>query len=245
MTSEQKIVFWREVMDYENNRWISVYLFTWNIFVLGTEGKHGITSAQDNPVTIDYFRKSITAALQTYPRLAGIGVTAGENMQNLKGEYSKEGWLQATYGNGIEDVMKRTPDRSILLIHCMNQTNLKEIIAQWKPYPGPFELSYKYSAAHMYSLANPQFAKRDLAAMPAGMRTWMTVRNDDIYSFRWGDPEIARAYLRAMPGPDVLAGFYMGPDRYTWGREFISTEPDTPSSPWCKWLNSRRADIVV
>jgi hypothetical protein len=31
-----------------------------------------------------------------------------------------------------------------------------------------------------------------------------------------------------MPGPDVLAGFYMGPDGYTWGREFISTEPDTP-----------------
>jgi hypothetical protein len=60
-----------------------------------------------------------------------------------------------------------------------------------------------------------------LAGMPAGMRTWMTVRNDDIYSFRWGDPEFARAYLQAMPGPDVLAGLYMGPDGYTWGREFI------------------------
>jgi len=60
----------------------------------------------------------------------------------------------------------------------------------------------------MYSLTNPQFSKRDLAGRPAGMRTWMTVRNDDIYSFRWGDPEFARAYLRAMPGPDVLAGFY-------------------------------------
>jgi hypothetical protein len=228
MTIEQKIAFWREVMDYANDRGISVYLFTWNIFVWGTEGKHGITSAQDNPVTIDYFRKSIAATLQTYPRLAGIGVTAGENMQDLKGEYSKEGWLYATYGKGIEDVMKRTPDRSILLIHRMNQANLTEIIAQWKSYPGPFELSYKYSAAHMYSLINPQFAKRDLAGMPAGMRTWMTVRNDDIYSFRWGDPEFARAYLRAMPGPDVLAGFYMGPDGYTWGREFISTEPDTP-----------------
>ncbi len=56
MTIEQKIRFWREVMDYAHNRGISVYLFTWNIFVWGTDGKYGITSAQDNPITIDYFR---------------------------------------------------------------------------------------------------------------------------------------------------------------------------------------------
>jgi len=49
MTIEHKIAFRREVMDYANDRGISVYLFTWNIFVWGTEGKHGITSAQDNP----------------------------------------------------------------------------------------------------------------------------------------------------------------------------------------------------
>jgi len=56
-------------------------------------------------------------------------VTAGENISDLKGESSKEAWLYATYGKGIEDVMQRTPDRSILLIHRMNQANLKEIIA--------------------------------------------------------------------------------------------------------------------
>ena len=54
------------------------------------------------------------------------------------------------------------------------------------------------------------------------------MRNDDIYSFRWGDPEFARAFIRNLPGPDKLAGFYMGPDGYIWGREFLSTEPETP-----------------
>ena len=38
---------------------IEVYLFTWNIFVWGTEGKYGITVDQNNPTTIDYFRKSV------------------------------------------------------------------------------------------------------------------------------------------------------------------------------------------
>jgi hypothetical protein len=228
MTIEQKVRFWREVMNYAYDRGISVYLFTWNIFVWGTDGKYGITSAQDNPITIDYFRKSVAATLLTYPRLAGIGITAGENMQNLKGEFSRENWLFNTYGKGIEDVKKLQPGRRVLLIHRMNQANLLDIISGWRQYASPFELSYKYSAAHMYSLTNPPFAKRDLAGLPTGMHTWMTVRNDDIYSFRWGDPDFARAYLRGLPGPNVLSGFYMGPDGYTWGREFISTEPDAP-----------------
>ena len=80
----------------------------------------------------------------------------------------------------------------------------------------------------MYSSPAPPFAQQTLAELPANLRTWMTVRNDDIYSFRWGDPEYARAYIRDLPGPDKLAGYYMGPDGYIWGREFISTEPETP-----------------
>ena len=46
--------------------------------------------------------------------------------------------------------------------------------------------------------------------------------------FSLGDPDFARAYLRGLPGPNILSGFLMGPDGYTWGREFISTEPDSP-----------------
>jgi hypothetical protein len=228
MTIEQKIAFWREVMDYAHDRGISVYVYTWNIFVWGADGKYGITAAQDNPITIDYFRKSVRAMLVTYPRLAGIGMTAGENMQNLQGDYSKENWLSKTYGAGVEDVRKLQPERSINLIHRMNQANLNQVLPPWMDYPKPFDLSYKYSAAHMYSLAAPPFAKRDLVDMPSSLRSWMELRNDDIYSFRWGDPVYARAYLRALPGPDVMAGFNMGPDGYTWGREFIGTEPESP-----------------
>ena len=43
MTIDDKIRFWRKVMQYAKDRGIDVYWFTWNIFVWGTEGKHGIT----------------------------------------------------------------------------------------------------------------------------------------------------------------------------------------------------------
>jgi hypothetical protein len=228
MTIEEKIEFWRRVMQHAHDRGIEVYLFTWNIFVWGAEGKYGITSEGANPTTIDYFRKSVRATLLTYPLLAGFGITAGENMQNLKGEFTNEKWLWKTYGEGIRDVKKLQPDRPIRLVHRFHQTNMKAILDEWKEYPDTFDFSYKYSVAHMYSSPTPPFAQATLAALPPHLRTWLTVRNDDIYSFRWGDPEYARAYIRAMPGPDKLAGYYMGPDGYIWGREFLSTEPDTP-----------------
>ena len=49
-----------------------------------------------------------------------------------------------------------------------------------------------------------------------------------MYYMRWGDPDFVRAYLTNLPDLSKIAGFYMGPDGYTWGREFVSTEPDTP-----------------
>ena len=228
MSMDEKIKFWRNVMQYAHDRGIGVYLFTWNIFVYGVDGKYGITSAQDNPVTIDYFRKSVAATLTTYPLLKGIGITAGENMQNLPGEFSNEKWLWKTYGEGIQDVKKLQPDRSIPLIHRTHLVSVDTIEKEWTNYPDLFEFSFKYSVAHMYSETNPPFAHPMLETLPPGQRIWLTVRNDDIYNFRWGDPDFARDYIRNMPGPDKLAGFYMGPDGYVWGREISSTQPDSP-----------------
>jgi hypothetical protein len=237
MSIEEKIKFWREVMQYAHDRGIDVYLFTWNIFVFRADGKYGITSAQDNTNTIDYFRKSVTQTLLTYPLLKGIGITGGENMQKLPGEFTNEKWLWKTYGEGVLDAKKLQPDRMFPLIHRIHQTTVKEIEKEWANYPDTFDLSFKYSVAHMYSSTNPPFAQPTLAELPAGQRLWFEVRNDDIYDFRWGDPTFARNYIFNMPSADRLAGFLMGPDGYVWGREFTSTEPDSPRQLFIKKNN--------
>lgn len=228
MTIEQKIQFWRDVMQHAHDRGIEVHWFTWNMFTFGAQGKHGITGDQGNPVTLDYFRCSVRETVLTYPLLAGIGITAGENLKARKDEFDKEQWLYKAYGLGVADALKKQPGRQFRVIHRYHMTGQEEILRQWKDLPCPMDLSFKYAIAHMYSIPNPPFAKKSLEELPADRRMWMTVRNDDIYSFRWGDPEYARAFIKAMPGPDKLAGYYMGPDGYIWGREFISTEPETP-----------------
>jgi len=224
ITMDQKIAFWREVMDYANVRGIEVYWFTWNVFTLGTGGQYGITDALDNATTRDYFRKSVRETVLTYPRLAGIGITAGENMKTDGGSKAKEDWLWATYGEGVGDALKTQPERKFRLIHRLHETGLSPILKQWSGYPGPFEVSYKYAVAHMYASRSPSFIKEVLSEITPEHRTWLTVRNDDLYSFRWGDAVFARDFINNMPGPDKLAGYYMGPDGYIWGRDFLSRD---------------------
>jgi hypothetical protein len=241
MTIDDKIAFWRTVMEMAHDRGIDVYLFTWNIFTFGATGKHGITPKMDNSATIAYFRASVRETVKTYPLLAGMGITAGEQMKTDGGPAAKEQWLWDAYGEGIRDALGPDPTRPFRLIHRFHMTDQGEILRAWENYPGPFDFSFKYAIAHMYSVPDPPFLKPALAKLAPDMKTWLTIRNDDIYSFRWADPSFARAFVKAIPGPDRIAGFYMGPDGIIWGRETSSPAPKSPpetiiSKQWLSFL---------
>ena len=223
ITIEQKIAFWRDVMRMAAERGIEVYVFTWNVFTYGAEGKYGIDSSMSNPRTVAYMRASVREMVKTYPLLRGFGITAGENMFEAGG-VTKEQWLWRTYGEGVRDALKSSPGRDVRLIHRFWQTSNSEIRGNWQDYPGwpaTFSFSYKYSQAHMYSDVAPPFVRQIMPLLADGMKTWLTVRNDDVYAVRWGDPEYARQYVLNMPPADKLIGFYMGPDGFTWGRDFL------------------------
>ena len=245
MTIEEKIAFWRWVMQYAKDRGIECYVMTWNIFVYGTEStSYGITDSPANPVTKDYFRKSVRALCNTYPLLAGVGLTTGENMGKID-DKKKEEWAWETYGLGISDAMADAknpaspfyaPDRTLTLIHRAHEADLKQIIDVFSALPGRTNagssllFSFKYSQAHMHSSTKPLFIHRNdwFKNIPAGSRILLTVRNDDMYYLRWGDPDFARTYLANLPDLSKIAGIYIGPDGYTWGREYVSTHPDSP-----------------
>jgi len=229
MSMDQKIEFWRRVMRHAKDRAIDIYLITWNVVMNGTEGKYGITSEQDNPKTIAYLRECVRETLLTYPLLTGIGVTAGENMKHRSDEFAKEKWLWKTYGLGILDAKKEQPNRTVRFIHRVWQTGIGEVIKEFgAKYPDSFELSFKYARAHMYSSVKPPFCKPLLNEMKEyGVKCWWNLRNDDIFNFRWADPEFVRAFLSNLPQGQT-AGYHMGSDGYVWAREFTSLQPETP-----------------
>ncbi len=237
MTIDEKIAFWQEVMQYAHNRSIDIFYFTWNIFLSTAEGKYGINHHGDNEKSKIYLRKSVEKFLLTYPYVSGIGVTAGERMRDLTFD-EREKWLWDTYVMGINDAKKQQPDREIRFIHRHWNTAVSDIMGHFKNYDGPFELSYKYARAHMYSSPNITFEDFLLDEMPESTKSWWNVRNDDMFYLRWGDPEYTRDFLLGFD-KEKTAGFLMGSDGYTWGRVYSSKNPMFQGKPEIKkhWYN--------
>lgn len=242
---DEKIRFWQDVMQHAANRGIDIYWITWNIcpnavappvepfyktYKINMQefppGKHGVSYRMGDPVTIDYYRKSVKTFLETYPHVKGIGVTAGEHMPLDWEGYNRERWLWETYGAGILDLKNEQPGREITFIHRVWHSDMDQIMKYWGDYPDNFEVSFKYAKARLYSSPEPPFAQGHLEEMKRyGLKSWWNLRNDDIFIYRWGDPNYVRSFLRYFP-LDQTAGFHMGSDGYVWGREFISKDPE-------------------
>ncbi len=242
LTIEEKIDFWRRVMAYAKDRNIEFWLITWNIYTYGIDGKYGITDDFKNETTKDYFRKSVKELILTYPDLGGIGLTTGENMPGAS-KTEKEDWAFETFGQGALDAIAEDPDHKIMFIHRQHEAGTSAIIERFKPVvENPnieFIFSFKYAKAHVYSALTMPYHKDFVDDIDEVKTTW-TLRNDDVYYFRWGAPDFVRPFIKNIPY-DVSKGFYLGSDQYIWGREFLSAEPESPrqielEKHWYHWM---------
>ena len=245
ISMDEKIRFWREVMAYGKQRNVQFFVLTWNIFTNGTYGKYGITDELENPITRDYFRQSVKQMLLTYPELAGIGLTTGENMYRYSAA-QKEEWAFDTYGRGVLDAVEQQPGRKITFIHRQHQSQSKaisRIFGEVIDHPDiRFVFSFKYAKAHVYSSVNQVYHQdfvRDISEA-GDLKTLWTLRNDDVYCFRWGAPGFVRRFIKNIPY-DVSEGYYYGSDQWIWGREFLGKNPGPErrlevEKHWYQWM---------
>ncbi|GLR69221.1 hypothetical protein [Agaribacter marinus] len=235
-----KIQFWRDVMAYAKSRGIDIHIVTWSIYVNGINGAHGIDANIDSPKTHAFFREAVKELVLTYPDLKGIGITAGENMP-VDGEvqkWTREKWLWQTYGLGLADAKEVNPNREIDFMHRFWYSGFEDIQKYWQDYPDAFSFSFKYLMARMYSSPEPShiaqrviplLRKHEAQGQPK-IKTWWNLRNDDIFVYRWGDPEYAAQFIKNLP-LDITEGIHMGSDGYVWAKTFSDKQIDE-SNRW-------------
>eukprot|EP00028_Trichosphaerium_sp_Am-I-7-wt_P002951 CAMPEP_0168539616 /NCGR_PEP_ID=MMETSP0405-20121227/21942_1 /TAXON_ID=498012 /ORGANISM="Trichosphaerium sp, Strain Am-I-7 wt" /LENGTH=388 /DNA_ID=CAMNT_0008569229 /DNA_START=159 /DNA_END=1322 /DNA_ORIENTATION=- len=140
-------------------------------------------------------------------------------------------WIWDTYGEGILDAKKVQPDRTVSWMNRVWEGGVDNIMTDFADkYPDPLTVSMKYSDAHVYSSVAPPFygekLKPELDKYPK-VKTWMTLRNDGIFVYRWGDPDFVKQFLLHLP-IEKTTGFDLGSDGYIWARECASLHPQSP-----------------
>ncbi len=229
---DDKVAFWTRVFNLAEDRGIEIHIFHWNIYTFGAKGRHGIDDMPDNQKTIEYMRYAIGEFLKTYPQVDGIGVTAGEhvNRDRVGNVGGIAEFLWQTYGQGVMDAKRADPDRELRFIFRQHQANLGKIATAFEEFDGPFNTGHKYARARLYSTTTSPYLDREYRKDLEEHKVpcWLNLRNDDLFVFRWGDADYVREFLQNVPR-DLMryeAGFYMGPDGFVFGREFVSKDPD-------------------
>ncbi|MBE0654467.1 MAG: hypothetical protein IH594_11750 [Bacteroidales bacterium] len=231
LNHEQRVSFWREVMQYAHNRGMKFYFFNWNIYVDYAKDQYpDIAAVRTNATTLDYMYKSMQALIETYPDLDGFGISAGDGMMNETQGFNadsklKTQWTWDAMGKAVSDYMAKNPSRKFNLIHrgigsspeILNEkySSLKEVENVTLNY------SHKYAQAHMYSTPTPQWTNSIQSCTKLGIKSWVTIRNDDYFYFNWGDPKFVRDYMYGIPDKETVVGMYIGSDGYTPSRTYF------------------------
>jgi len=231
MNIDEKIDFWKAVMKYGRDRGFGIYMHTWNILPGYAEGKHGISDKRFDEETIDYFNTAMTKFLETYPDLTGFGVTPGEAMSGSAEE--KERYIWNTYGKAMLDYAAANPQRELEFIHRQHDAEVATVLDFFQPLVDQtnveFNMSFKYSQARAHAAVDPSYwDMKDMEEHlePAGIKSWLTIRNDDWYFLHWADPQFVRDYVNNFPSlEDFVEAIYIGADGWTFTREFASKDP--------------------
>ena len=224
---DEKIEFWTQVFNYAKDRGFKIFWFNWNVFGYGAIGKYGIEEHPDNEAFTEYSRKALYHFLKTYPQIDAFGVSAGENFKGLA-SIEREAWMRKTWGAAVEDIKRDYPERDIFFIHRYLMSGTDPIMAHFSDLKVHMDFSFKYIVGHMYGHVAPTLIWdkgiiRDIEER--NMKTWLNIRNDDMFYFRWGDISYARNYIYNFPDKDkYLQGYYLGTDGYVFGKTFTFKE---------------------
>ena len=231
MTIDEKIAFWKAVMKYGKERGFSTYMCTWNIVLGYAKGKHGLSESLSDQDTINYVYAGMKQFLETYTDLAGFGITPGEQMSGSA--ENKENYVWKTYGKAMLDYASDHPQRELEFIHRQHDADVATVLTYFQPLVDlpnvDFNMSFKYSQARAHAAPDPSYwdwKNMEEHLGPAGVKSWLTIRNDDWYFLHWADPKFVRDYITNMPSlEDYVEGIYIGADGWTFTREFASKDP--------------------
>ncbi len=218
---KKKIKFWTEVFDYAKGRGFDIYWFNYNVYAYGARYKNGITNDWQDSTLQDYSKEALISFLETYPQIDGFGTGVDDNFESGSAN-EKERWIRSVWGDALEEYNEDHPQHQVELIHRTEDTDIDAAMSNFSNLKfTPFSFSYPYSKNHLYSSPNPRFYEEDGLVKDLEQyrqKTWLTLKNNDQFYFRWADHEFADRLFKGLPNKELyIKGFFLGSDTYLFG----------------------------
>lgn len=227
---DKNVALFHSIFQKARARGITPMLVTWNVHLSPSFAKaHALNdNGVDSPLVREYMKECVRALFAEYPELGGLGTCPGEAMpQDARG---REEFIRDTYCEGITASGRK--DVFFMQRYWGGDPPLTEEIVA-KSSPVPMFVSIKFNGEHMYSSPRPHFFdKRWTDQKPRDYGIIWHLRNDDLFTLRWGDPEFVRDTVKNCAANG--AGFLTGSEIWIDGADYIHTDEAKSHVNW-KW----------
>jgi len=258
---------WSGIFAMAKERGIETYLINWNIFVSPEFARthdvarwseslsHYGQESTTNEVVVRYTREVVTQVLDEYPDLTGLGITLGERMGGMTPDQRRD-WLDQTFFTGI--AAAKRPVKFIYRAPLSANTgsggttseeNDRRSCAQIESLSnnitGPVYVEFKHNWSHGHSspdlfiVHGGKLSDAYWNPPPTRHKVVWTMRNEDMFVLRWGQPDFVRQFIQAQQGRDYVGGAIIGSECYIPALDYITKEGPQKSWRWAferQWL---------
>jgi hypothetical protein len=259
---------WSGIFAMAKERGIDTYLLNWNIFVSPEFSRaHNVApwsvnlshigGKEDttNELVVRYTKEVVTQVLDEYPDLTGLGITLGERMGGMTPEQRRD-WLDRTFFAGIAEAKR--PAKFIYRAPLSantgsggttNEENDRRSRAQIeslsKNTTGPVYVEFKHNWSHAHSspdlfmVHGGPLSDAYWNPPPTRHKVVWTMRNEDMFILRWGQPDFVREFVQRQGDKDYVGGAIIGSECYIPALDYITKEGPHKNWSWAfqrQWL---------
>lgn len=257
---------WSGIFAMAKERGIETYLLNWNIFVSPEFSRaHNVVPwsvtlshiGKEADVTGDlvvrYTKEVVTQLLDEYPDLTGLGITLGERMGGMTPDQRRD-WLDQTFFAGI--AAAKRPAKFIYRAPLSANTgsggttseendrrSRAQIESLTNNITGPVYVEFKHNWSHAHSspdlfhVHGGPLSDAYWNPPPTQHKVVWTMRNEDMYVLRWGQPDFVREFIQRQDGKDHVGGAIIGSECYIPALDYITKEG--PHKTW-RWAFERQ-----
>ncbi|MEE4212753.1 MAG: hypothetical protein V2I43_26200, partial [Parvularcula sp.] len=254
--SAEELAEWRKLHEgifrMARKRGIDTYLVPWNIFVSPEfVAAHGVgevntyphynTQGDRSELIKRYVRESLTQVLEEYPDLTGVGLSHSEGMGGMTSQ-ERADWMADTYLAAIQSV-----DRPVKILQRLpqsagtdmngstsieNEQLTRDTVEAMDYADGTIWMAAKFNWSHGHStptlvgVHGGELGDTFFEPAPENYKMVWTVRNEDFFALRWGEPSFVREHIRQNASQSYVGGYIIGSETYIPAIDYFTAVED-------------------